>query len=171
MTNKMRNVKPKMGYKIDRNGKVKRKSHFKQGYYDVRLSNKYYGPKPVIYRSGLEFKFMVWCERNPNIVTWTSEPSPIPYTCPETGKTRQYYIDFIIEFSNGQKCLIEVKPYSQFKDAEVFSRIATRLGKLPKIRRSNAAAAKNDAKWKHAKRHAEKHNMKFTIITERFKFS
>ena len=156
----IRSLKPKMG----------KKSHYKQGYFDVRKSSKYWGPQPVIYRSGLEFKFMTWCERNGRVAKWTSEPTSIPYTCPKTGKQRKYYIDFIVEFQNGETFLIEVKPYSQFKDAELFSKIAKRLGKLPHIDRSNETAAKNDAKWKHAKKYGEQRNMKFTIITERFRF-
>lgn len=147
-----------------------KKSHYKQGYFNANSSTKYFGPKPVIYRSGLEFKFMIWCEHNARIVKWTSEPTHIKYVCPETGKQRKYYIDFIIEMQNGEKFLVEVKPYSQMKDAEVFSKHAKQIGKLPRITNENKAAAKNDAKWRYAKTYAEKHGFKFIIITERFKF-
>lgn len=155
-----RRMKPRVG----------RKSHFKQGYYDVRKSSKYYGEIPVIYRSGLEFKFMTWCEHSPRVKRWTSEPTGINYTCPETGRQRKYYIDFIVEFVSGERFLVEVKPYSQMKDAEMFSKEAKRRQQLPRIDKSNATAAKNDAKWKYAKKWAQQRDMKFTIITERFKF-
>ncbi|BBI90393.1 head completion protein [Tenacibaculum phage PTm1] len=157
----IKKLKPRMG----------KKSHYKQGYYDVRKSKKYYGDTPVIYRSGLEFKFMTWCERSPRVLKWSSEPNKsIKYTCPRTGKERNYYIDFIIELASGDKFLVEVKPFSQMKDAEAFSKHAKMLGRLPNINESNKVASMNDAKWRYAKKYAEKHNMKFIIITERFKF-
>lgn len=156
----IRSMKPRMG----------KKSHYKQGYFDVSKSSRYYGEVPVIYRSGLEFKFMIWCEHNPRIAKWTSEPIAIPYTCPETGKQRKYYIDFVVQFTNDKKYLVEVKPFSQMKDAEQFAREAKLRRKLPPIGKHNAVAAKNDAKWRFAKSWATKRDMKFTIITERFKF-
>lgn len=156
----IKSLRPKMG----------KKSHFKQGYFDVSKSSKYFGPKPVIYRSGLEFKFMVWCEHSNRVVRWTSEPTHIKYVCPETGRERKYYIDFIIEMENGDKFLVETKPYAQMKDAEVFSKYAKQLGRLPKITKDNKVAAKNDAKWKYTKTFCDKNGYKFIIITERFKF-
>lgn len=160
MSINIKSLKPRTG----------KSSHYKQGYFDVSKSDKYYGPTPVIYRSGLEFKFMIWCELSQRIKKWTSEPQAIPYTCPESGKTRDYFIDFIVQMSNGDKFVVEVKPYKQMLDAERFSAQASRMQKLPQITAVNRVAAKNDAKWKHAKLWCNQNNYKFIIITENFKF-
>ena len=38
-----------------------------------------YKDQPIICRSGLEQQFVMYCENNPRIVKWASEPIKIPY--------------------------------------------------------------------------------------------
>lgn len=159
----IKHLKPNMG----------KKSHYKQGYYDVNKSSKYEGPKPCIYRSGLEYKFMVWCELNPSIITWSSEPYYINYSdLSSAGKKRKYYIDFTIVFKSGAKWLVEVKPYKQTIDVKNFGKVLKRLktndSRKEYLSKSDDAVIKNFSKWYEAKKYCDKIDSKFVIITENF---
>ena len=58
-----------------------------QGKYKVRNEAKYNGDASnVIYRSSWELKFLVWCDNNPNVVSFSSEEIIIPYKSPVDGK-------------------------------------------------------------------------------------
>ena len=53
----------------------------------------------IYYRSLWERKFMVYCDKNPNILQWGSEEIYIPYFLPTDGKIHRYFPD---EDSNGR---------------------------------------------------------------------
>lgn len=129
---------------------------YKQGFYDTYNPKKYFGPRPIIYRSSLELRFMNWCELSPYVLTWGSEPFSIPYFSP-TGKYHLYYPDFIIMCNDGTKMLVEVKPK---KD------IPTNDFQL----KTSPVKMKNACKWKAAKEWCEKQPSKtrFVIVTEDF---
>lgn len=126
----------------------KSKSGFKQGYFDSAKPLKYSGPRPIIYRSSYEYRFMKYCERDQNIVEWSSEPFSISYQDP-TGKTRQYWIDFVVKYQDNSIWLVEVKPKSQT------------------VPQSNGTYRKNAAKWTAAKQYCEsRERYQFSIVTE-----
>lgn len=133
----MRGVKPRMG----------KKSAFKQGYFPVDRSTKYVGERPCIYRSSYEYVFMVYCENNPSVKHWSSEPYGIPYLGP-TGKKHNYYIDFTLEMVDGSRWLIEIKPYSDT------------------IPQTTPRYKQNAYKWAAAKKFAHDRGWKFSIVTE-----
>jgi hypothetical protein len=159
--NKIKGLKPRMGSK----------SRFKQGYFDVSKSLKYMNSgEPCIYRSSLEFKFMKWCEHTDRVVNWNSEPFSIKYICLETGKERNYYIDFSVITQTPETWIIEVKPHKEVLEAEKFGKIYHKLGEIErkKFVNANKVAAKNYSKWKHAKQICEERSWKFIIVTEKF---
>ena len=51
----------------------------------------------IIYRSLWERKFMVYCDRNENILEWGSEEIVIPYRSPLDGRIHRYFPDFYIK--------------------------------------------------------------------------
>lgn len=137
-------------YSIKEN-KPSKKSKFKQGYY--RPSKKYAGSVPIIYRSSYEYKYMVYLDRNPNVVRWGSESFGIPYIGSDN-KKHQYFIDFTYETQNGDIFLVEVKPYNQ-------------------TLRNSYDYPRNKRKWKAAIEYANREcergkKTKFIIITEKF---
>ena len=112
---------------------------------------------PIIYRSGLELQFINFCENNPRIIKWASEPIQITYFNRIKQKEASYYPDYIIENYKGERTIVEIKPYNQtVKPSSVDSRWL------------KEAWITNVDKWTAAKKFAEDNNMKFIIITEKF---
>ena len=53
-------------------------SKYRQGVFWPKNKEKFIGTK-AIFRSGLELKFMRFCDGNPNVVKWSSESVVVPY--------------------------------------------------------------------------------------------
>jgi hypothetical protein len=144
----------------------------KQGFFNVTNSAKYIDRHvPCIYRSSWEYRFMLWCENTQYVTSWSSEPFPIKYECLETGKFRNYNIDFIVNIEKPEKWLIEVKPLKEVNDAKQFGKLYRQQVdpvKRKKLINSNKTAAKNWAKWQSAKIFAEKSGCRFIIVTEKW---
>ena len=99
-----------------KNNKPKKNSRFHQGYIPTSMCSKLFRStknEPIIYRSGLEYQFICFCENNPKIKQWASEPISIKYNCRLDNKEHDYYPDYVIETINGDKIIVEIKPYNQ----------------------------------------------------------
>jgi len=131
---------------------------FHQGKYQVKNQNKYAGGGTPTFRSSWEYTFMCFCDENPNVVAWASEPVKITYQNPMTGKVTGYVPDFIITYvdASGKKHaeLIEIKPSSQSKT------------ELARKRVDQAQVAINYAKWEAATAWANKRGMRFRVLNE-----
>ncbi|MDA8883069.1 TnsA endonuclease N-terminal domain-containing protein [bacterium] len=131
---------------------------FHQGKYPIKNAQKYAGGKTPTFRSSWEHTFMNFCDENPNIVAWASEPVKITYQNPLTGKVTGYVPDFVITYidASGKKHaeLVEIKPSSQ-----------TKL-EFAKGRGDQAQVAINYAKWEAATSWAKKRGMKFRVLNE-----
>jgi hypothetical protein len=130
---------------------------------------KYKGKYPIIMRSGLERKFVQWCDMNPNVEFWSSESLEIPYPDPFGGrdakgqiKTRRYYPDFIVKTIKGETFVVEIKPYSETLVPQRTKRKAekTYLQECYKYK-------KNLSKWQACNAFCRARNYQFKIITER----
>ena len=146
--NKIKNLKPT------------KKSKYHQGYVPEKYLTKLYKcarNEPIIYRSGLELQFIQYCENNPSIRRWASEPIAIPYISRITKTEHKYYPDYIIENANGDKIIVEIKPENQTIKPSAIDSMWLK-----------EAWVKNVDKWTAAKEFAEKNNMKFIIVTEKF---
>lgn len=63
------------------------------------------------YRSGWELAYFQFLETNSDVVKFFSESLRIPYVSNvRTGKLRIYIPDLLVEWSDGRKELIEIKP-------------------------------------------------------------
>lgn len=131
----------------------------KTGTYDSYNPAKYYGERPIIYRSSWELKFMRLCEFNPEVLKWTSEGVKIPYIMRElkNGKfvdvRHNYFPDFLVELKNGQKILVEVKPLNQSP-------------KTDKDIQRDPVHYKNACKWKAALEWSKQNGYFFRVINE-----
>ena len=131
---------------------------FHKGHYTVINEDKYSGSGTPVFRSSWEQTFMSFCDHNPNVMAWASEPVRVTYQHPLTGKLTTYVPDFIVVYrdSNGKKNaeLIEIKPANQSNP------------KFARGRAQQAQVAINYAKWDAATHWAKKRGMKFRVLNE-----
>lgn len=137
-----------------------------QGKYRPSNTKKYRGnPTNIIYRSLWERKFMVYCDKNENILEWGSEEIAIPYRSPLDNRIHRYFPDFYIKYkdANGKirRSLIEVKPYRQTQQPPILEKKTK--GYIYEV----AEYAKNQAKWSAAKEFCEDRRWEFKIFTEK----
>ena len=88
---------------------------------------------------------------------WASEPFNIEYFSRLDNCVKNYYPDFIIEKTNGDILLVEIKPDDQTHKPSVISNNWAKESWI-----------KNTDKWNAAKEFAHKRGMKFVILTEKF---
>ena len=137
-----------------------------KGKYYPSFPRKYKGdPTNIIYSSLWERKFMVYCDKNQNILEWASEEIAIPYRSPIDNRVHRYFPDFYMKVkeTNGRikNYVIEVKPAKQ-----------TIPPKKPKRQtkgyiREAYEYAKNQAKWKMAKEFCADRQWEFKVVTEK----
>ena len=133
-------------------------SKYAQGKYQIKNPEKYVGRKQPTYRSSWEFTFCAFCDNNPAVIQWASEPFMIPYRNPLTGKNTIYVPDFMMVYmdKNQQRHaeVVEIKPLKE-----------TTMESAKSVR-DKAAVALNIAKWTAAKAFCAAHGLKFRIVTE-----
>jgi len=133
-----------------------------KGIYRPSYPKKYVGdPNRIVYRSLLERRFMLYCDRTEDVVNWASEEISIPYISPIDKKLHRYYPDFIVKTSKGKKLIIEIKPYRQTSQPKAPKR------KTKAYLREQLEYIKNNAKWKAAKAFCEDKGFEFKILTEK----
>ena len=144
---------------------------FKQGSFKPVNSSKCLNKTPPEYRSGLELKVMKVLDKNPNVLSWSSEKVIIPYKHPiksaQAGRPEyaRYFVDFYIKLKVGenvQELLVEVKPEKQCSKPTTHGN-----KKASTILYENMTYAINTAKWEAAEQYCKKKNYKFIIITEK----
>lgn len=149
-----------------KNNKPTKKSGFIQGYFPINECKKYQGKGPIIYRSSWERKFCLYCERNPEIESWSSESFSIKYFSPLDNKYHNYFPDYVVKLRNGTIFIVEVKPKAQLQKPEPPKRKTPKSVKNFKwlyetwvINMCKKAAAEEFAKTK---------GWKFLLVTEDF---
>ena len=137
-----------------------------KGKYYPSYPRKYKGdPTNIIYRSLWERKFMVYCDKNDNILEWASEEIAIPYRSPVDNRVHRYFPDFYMKVKERggkiKRYVIEVKPAKQTKPP-VKPKRQTK-GYL----REAYEYAKNQAKWKMAREFCADRQWEFKVVTEK----
>lgn len=150
----------------------KKYSNFRKGVYSPINKEKVLNKEPIIYRSQLEFEWMIKFDKNPNVKKWGSEIIEIPYIKPTTKRMHRYYPDLYVEKVNGEKSLIEIKPQKEIN-------LVKRLFEGKNIPKRTAKEKKatyeykmtmgliNLEKWKACKHVCEKNGWKFLTISEK----
>jgi hypothetical protein len=149
-----------------KNNRPSKKSQYVQGYFPLNECKKYQGNGPIIYRSSWEKKFCIYCERNPEIISWSSESFCIKYFNVLDNKYHNYFPDFFIKLANGTTFIVEVKPKAQLKKPIQPKRLT------PKNRDSYKWAydawVTNMCKKKAAEEYAKSRGWSYMIVTEDF---
>lgn len=136
-----------------------------KGVFKPSYPEKYIGDyRNIIYRSLWELKFMNYCDRNENIIKWSSEEIWIPYLSPLDKRVHRYFPDFYIKYKNSdgliKESLIEIKPKRQVQGPKVGKRVTKK--QLVEINEF----AKNQAKWKAAEEFCADRRWTFQVLTE-----
>ena len=155
--------------------KLRPNGKWKSGKYVPTNPQKYIGDiHNIIYRSSWERKFCQYCDINPNIIKWSSEPLPIPYWSPIDKKEHKYFVDYYIQVKKADNTIenwfIEIKPENQY---DINNRPKEPTGNITqkKIRSYNEKLKTwitNRAKFEAATRFAEARGYKFGAINESF---
>lgn len=137
--------------------KPRKSARYKQGYIDPRSCKKLFpqlSKQAIIYRSSYELKFITWLENNNSVKNWGSECFYIPYLYKD-GTTHKYYPDYFVEMINGDKIVVEIKPYNQTqKPVNENCWVAKEY-------------SKNVCKWNAAKEFCQRKGFIFKILTEK----
>ncbi len=136
-----------------------------KGKFRPTFINKYKGdPTNIIYRSLWEKKFMVYCDKNLNVLEWGSEEIALPYRSPVDNKVHRYFPDFYIKVKEStghiKKYLIEVKPFKQTIEPRIKKR------KTKAYIYEVCEYARNQAKWKAAEEFCKDRLWEFKVLTE-----
>jgi hypothetical protein len=130
-----------------------------RGIYKVKNPEKYVGGRDPTYRSSWEYTFMLFCDNNPAIQQWASEPLQIPYRDPLTGKQTVYVPDFLIVYTDAKRKkhveMVEIKPANQM--------LKEKVGKNPY---NQAQFVKNQVKWAAAGAWCKNKGIQFRVINE-----
>jgi hypothetical protein len=126
---------------------------------------KYIGDyKNIIYRSSWEARVMTWLDKNPSIVSWSSEEVVVPYISPVDGRWHRYFPDFVVKVKdkNGtlKTMMLEVKPKKQTQEPIIQRRVTKRY--ITEV----TTWGVNQAKWKAATEYCLDRNWEFKLITE-----
>ena len=128
---------------------------------------KYKGdPTNIIYRSMWEKKYMLWSDKNENILEWGSDEIIIPYRSPVDNRFHRYFPDFYVKAKtrNGtlSKNIIEIKPYAQTQQPKRNKKVKVTRSYLSEVK----TFAVNQAKWKAADEYCKDRRMNFLVLTE-----
>lgn len=139
---------------------------YHQGIYKPINPEKYLGdPTKIIFRSSWERKFMVWCDKNPAIIGWSSEETVVPYICATDNRPHRYFLDFKIKVKSKdgsvKTYLVEVKPLAQTQPPKYNGKQTKRY------LNESMTFIKNQSKWKYAEKYCKDRGWFFRIITEK----
>lgn len=131
-----------------------------KGKYTVKNTDKYLGDfNKVTYRSLWERNVMRWIETNNDILKWSSEVK-INYINDLDGKPHRYYVDLYLEFSDGTKKIVEIKP-------KKYCSIPPKPKKITQRYINECATfVTNSSKWKYAEQIAKQNGLIFEIWDE-----
>ena len=118
----------------------------------------------INYKSSLELACLRYCDYNKHIVKFSLEPLSIPYLKPTDGKIHRYFVDFYIEFSTGDKFLVEIKSSGETREPQIPKKKTQKA--VMNYNNALQTFAVNTAKWDAARKFALQQKMKFIILTE-----
>lgn len=145
-----------------------------QGWYEILNPHKFVKPIDehmksykdghVNFKSRLELKAIKYADFNKHIVKWSLEPFHVKYLKPTDGKVHRYFIDLFLEFSTGDRFLVEIKSKNETQPPKQPKNKTQKS--LVNYQRALQTYAVNEAKWKAAREFAETKGMNFIILTE-----
>ncbi len=121
---------------------------------------KYRGnPDTVVYRSMWEKYAFMWCDKNADVKSWSSEETVVPYYYDVDKKYHRYFVDLKITFKNGKTVLVEIKPEKETAPP-------TGSRKTKRYISEALTYVKNMNKWEAAHSFANDRGWEFQVWTE-----
>lgn len=156
--------------------KLKPSDKYVNGHYMPTNVEKYIGDiNKIVFRSSWEFRFCQYCDLNPNILKWSSEPFSIDYWSPVDKKTHRYHPDYYIKVlqkdGSHKDWIIEIKPAKQYtlENKPVLKGRITEK-KLKAYNEQMAVWIVNRCKFEAATKFAKSIGYEFGAIDESFVF-
>lgn len=149
----------------------------KQGWYKLKNPERFIPPRDrhmqsfnestgcIQHKSGMELKAFRLVDRSPGVFLFSVEPFPIRYVKPTDGREHRYYVDLYIEFVDGRRFIVEVKPLSQITPPKE-PRNLTRKS-MARHKKAMETYAINFAKWRAAREFARANGLVFDFLTEK----
>lgn len=137
----------------------------KQGRFIPQNKDKYKGNHyNICYRSSWEKRVMLWFDKDPKVVLWSSEEIVVCYKDP-MGQQRRYFPDFYAKIAKANgvfvEYLVEVKPYKQTIEPQIKTKITESY--INEVYTWGV----NKAKWEAAREYCKNKNWVFKIMTEK----
>jgi len=158
-----------MGTLVNTHLNKKSMAKYNQGIFNPLNPRKCKNPanRPIVFRSSWEAQLFKWCDRNINVLEWSSEQHRIPYIHPMKKVSMIYVPDVWVKLKEKDgrtvEKLIEVKPLSE-TPAFALARYK-QTGRKPSAYRQGVLLV-NNAKFKAAEHWCSVHGMEFVIMTE-----
>ena len=156
--------------------KVVPNGKYRSGKYTPKNPQKYIGDiDNIIYRSSWELRFSTYCDINPNVLKWSSEPVQIPYWSPVDKKEHTYNPDYYVKTKKldgkEEQWIIEIKPANQYKKDKkpVFEGKVTEK-RVNSYNKRMEEWIINRAKYDAAMRYAKANGYRFGVVDETFVF-
>lgn len=119
----------------------------------------------IQFKSALERIAFCYADLNPKVKRFAVEPFNIQYIKPTDNQVHRYFIDMFIEFTTGDKFMVEIKSF-----AETVMPVPPKV-KNPKsvlnYKQQLETYIVNQAKWKAATEFAKAKGLKFIVLTEK----
>ena len=100
-------------------------------------------------------------DKDPNIISWSSEEIKIPYKSPVDGRWHRYFPDFLVKVNSNKgikTLLIEVKPEKQSRPPEKKKRVTKQY--INEV----VTWGVNQAKWKSAIEYCKDRKWEFIVM-------
>jgi hypothetical protein len=92
----------------------KKKSHYHTGTYPSIKGGE------CSYRSGWELAYMQYLDSNPDVASFEYETLKLPYISNyKTARVKWYIPDVLVNYVNGEKKLVEIKPKKKTEQAQI----------------------------------------------------
>lgn len=157
--------------------KLKPNDKYVNGKYNPSNPSKYIGDiNCIIFRSSWEFRFCQYCDLEPRILKWSSEPISIEYWSPIDKKNHRYHPDYYIKVlktdGTTEDWILEVKPKHQYRKElkpQLVGKVTEK--KLKAYNDQMTTWITNRCKFDAATRYAQSIGYKFGAVDESFVFS
>ncbi len=142
--------------------------NYKQGIFKPRHPEKYKGDhRRIEYRSGWELKFMMYLDRHPDVLQWSSEEITIPYFNPVSKTQRRYFPDFYVKRRKRDEsieiAIVEIKPVEETRPPPMMT---GKRGMTKSYLYKATTFATNAAKWQAAEKYCAAKGWKFMLMSQ-----